>query len=356
MTGDVLSPRWSTEDTDEQPAIQVSGNGTYILPADKGAQPAEPAHDVLDAPSGSHDVLDGGLSGPHDVLGGVSGAHDVLDGASGPHETLSGSHEALSGPHETLGSLSGPHAVLGAESFDATAGERAAGDDDLPYLPLDQGYEPDRDDDADRTRRGFLGSGWTEDSDDRRGSGGERQVRRRTRVLVLAAAAVVLVGVGAGWLLTGTSADDPCAAGRCAGASEVSAPAETAAPEETEEVVPEPTDTDTAEPTVSETVTPTPVVHRARPTREPSVRPTTPARESRPTDTPEGKTTHGPRGEMNDTSDGAPEDAGRPAATKQPEQEDSAPTQAPPPSQQPQQPDPAPSEKKGLFDILFPWA
>ncbi|NUR88549.1 MAG: hypothetical protein HOY71_31045, partial [Nonomuraea sp.] len=89
MTGDVLSPRWSTEDTDEQPAIQVSGNETYILPADQGApQPIGPlAPDLLSGPSGPHDVL-GGAGGPHDVLGEAGGPHDVLGGASGPHDVL----------------------------------------------------------------------------------------------------------------------------------------------------------------------------------------------------------------------------------------------------------------------------
>ncbi|MGW2153448.1 hypothetical protein [Nonomuraea sp. NPDC001699] len=351
MTGDVLSPRWSTEDTDEQPAIQVSGNETYILPPGQAAQSVEPPATPA-TPATPADA-------PHDVLDGPSGPHDVLDGASGPHDVLSGPHEALSGPHETLAgpqeTLSGPHAVLGADALHAATGDRAV-DDDLPYLPLDQGYKPERDDDADAggTRRGFLGSGWTDDADDRRGAG-EREVRRRTRVLVLAGVAVVLVGAGAGWLLTGTSSDDPCGTARCASASEVSAPPQTALPEQTEEATPEPEVTDTAEPTVSETVTPTPVARRPRPTREPTARPTTSSRERRPTATPDDDATRGTRGHMNETSDGAPEDAAEAPATKEPErQETGAPTQAPPPTQQ-DQPAPAPSEKKGLFDILFPW-
>ncbi|MFF4196988.1 hypothetical protein [Nonomuraea sp. NPDC001831] len=343
LTGDVLSPRWSTEDTDEQPAIQVSGNETYILPAGQGAQPVEsPATPAT--PMAPADA-------PHDVLDGPSGPHDVLDGPSGSHEALSGPHETLAGPYE---SLSGPHAVVGADGTDVPGGDRAA-DDDLPYLPLDQGYKPGRDDDAGETRRGFLGSGWTDDADDRRGGAGrDREVRRRTRVLVLAAAAVVLVGAGAGWLLTGTSSDDPCGAGTCAGASQVTAPARTALPEETESA-PAPEETDTAEPTVSETVTPTPVARRPRPTREPSVRPTATARESRPTATPEEKATHGSQDEMNETSDGTPDDSAEAPATRRPERQETAPPTQAPPAQQ-EQPAPSPSEKKGLFDILFPWA
>ncbi|NUR92524.1 MAG: hypothetical protein HOY71_51345 [Nonomuraea sp.] len=203
MTGDVLSPRWSTEDTDEQPAIQVSGNETYILPAGQGAP------QLLDPPPGLASV-------PDDVPPGASGPHSVLGGASGPHDVLGGLG-SVSGPHDVLGGDSGPHAVGVGNAFD-TAAEGSGRDlhdtqaeEELPYLPLDQGYEPAGDDGPDRTRRGFLGSGWTEDTgDDGRSGGsgrsggryggsggfeGDREVRRRTRVLVAAAAAVVLVGV-----------------------------------------------------------------------------------------------------------------------------------------------------------------
>ncbi|GAA3100213.1 hypothetical protein [Nonomuraea salmonea] len=75
MTGDVLSPRWSTDDTDEQPAIQVSGNETYILPDTS-------RRDVLDDPP--RDVLDD----PHDVLGSGGDRHDVLGGGQRCAERL----------------------------------------------------------------------------------------------------------------------------------------------------------------------------------------------------------------------------------------------------------------------------
>ncbi|PZG19076.1 hypothetical protein C1J01_13095, partial [Nonomuraea aridisoli] len=279
MTGDVLSPRWSTEDTDEQPAIQVSGNETYILPPDKPAEPrpGEGVRDVLDGPapydvlgggSSSHDVLGGG-SASHDVLGGGNSSHDVLSGASSSPDVLSGgnpSHDVLGGAGGAHDGPSGPHDVRGAGNDDVlgTSMMPGAGHDpgdsresgrrdedsgaypvegEPHYLPLDRGYDAD---DDDRPRRGFLGSGWSDDSYEEHPRG-EREVRRRTRTLLVAAAAVVAVGVGVGWMLTGTSADDPCAGGRCASVGEVSAPSESAFPEDTpvedeEEVAEEPTE------------------------------------------------------------------------------------------------------------------
>ncbi|MGW0806366.1 hypothetical protein [Nonomuraea sp. NPDC002799] len=339
LTGDVLSSRWSTEDTDEQPAIQVVGNETYILPPDRGTP-------VRLGPGG-RDVLD---EDPHDVLGGSGAAHDLLSGPGGTHDVLdqpydaaghSGSHDVLGG--YDLGGPSGPHAVEHSGPHPVEG--------DSPYLPIDRGYEAQFDDEHDEEpKRGFLGSGWTDDDSDDGRSGGEREVRRRTRKLLVAAAAVVVIGVGAGFMLTGTSSDDPCDGGRCASAGEVSAPADTAAPEDTEETAPEPTDSDSAEPTESESVTPTPTQRRVRPTSEPSARPTRTRAEptakatSRPTRTPQGETRDadtGTRGQQ-EVPEAATEAPTQDAATEAPM------TQAPPVVQEP--------ERKGIFDYLFPWA
>ncbi|WP_127935112.1 hypothetical protein [Nonomuraea polychroma] len=365
MTGDVLSPRWSTDDTDEQPAIQVVGNETYILPPDKGSLTGDPLllgdapRDVLDdVPPTSHDLLSGpsdpqdlgGLSGPHDVLGDhgrsydvlgdPGGSHDVLGGHSGPHDVLG----APGDPYDSLSEHSGPHRV----------------DDSAPYLPLDRGYEPGPDDrEEEQTKRGFLGSGWTDDSHDGR-SGGDREVRRRTRKLLVAAAAVVLVGVGAGFMLTGTSSDDPCQGGQCASAGEVTTPTDSAAPEDTptEEATPEPDNTDTAEPSDTESENPPGTNQRTRPTREPSSRPTSTTRGGEPTTKPSSRATRPPVNQMQDTdTDTGPQN--EQSDSRQQSQPTPPQSSSQPPAQQPTTQAPAPTptqeERKGLLDILFPW-
>lgn len=387
MTGDVLSPRWSTEDTDEQPAIQVVGNETYILPLDKGGEPqliegrdVLGGHDVLDdgphdvlsgsgASGGSHDVLVaqdfGGPSGGHDLLGPASGAHDVLGGAGGSHDAL----DERSGPHDMLDEPSGPHGVLGEPS------SPHRDEDDSPYLPLDRGYDGGFDDDREegRSKRGFLGSGWTDDSDDGRSRGrsgygdGEGEVRRRTRKLLVAAAAVVMVGVGAGFLLTGNSSDDPCSAGQCASAGEVSSPSESALPEEEtpyeEEDTPEPVDSDTSEPEQTEAANPvTPPTRQARTTREPSARPTN-TRAGEPTTKTSVRPTRAPQNRMQGTDEdptisqrGGTDRTREPEtrSTQQQQQQQAPQTQAP--ETQAPAPTPTKEERKGLLDILFPWA
>lgn len=399
MTGDVLSPRWSTDDTDEQPAIQVVGNETYILPPDRGTPQliGEPPRDVLDDPAPARDALAGdpllgtpasydlgGQSGPHDVLGsyGSGGAsYDELGGASGPLDVAGGvaydelsaardartgaSYDELSEPHDTrspydeLADHSGPH--------------RVEDDDDNPYLPLDRSYARDEDAEEDRPKRGFLGSGWTGDSGDSgdsydgRSSGGEGEVRRRTRVLLVAAVAVVLVGVGAGWMLTGTSSDDPCAGAQCASAGEVTSPSESAAPEDTPveeatEETPDPTDSVTDGPTEPESAIPTPTQGQSRPTREPESR-ATPTRD-RTTAEPTRKPTREPQSTMNDTADsgGQDDDGSDSSATTKKRQEESTSDSGgstatqPPATTQAPAPTPTEEERKGLFDILFPWA
>jgi hypothetical protein len=390
MTGDVLSPRWSTEDTDEQPAIQVVGNETYILPLDKGSQPIDGPRDVLDDPPprgllapDPHDVL----GGPHDVLDGPGGSRDALGGASGPHDVLgasggydlggpSGAHDfgGPSGAHD-FGGPSGAHdfgGPSGAHDLDDEHSGPHRVDSDNPYLPLDRGYDGDRDDDADdRPKRGFLGSGWTDDADGKDSYGGrakgEGEVRRRTRVLLVAAVAVVIVGVGAGWMLTGTSSDDPCAGAQCASAGEVNTPSESALPEEepiedeTEEPVDEePVDTTTDEPDQPRASVPATPQQRVRQpaTREPSARPTA-TREPKPTTKATSKPTREPQGQMNETDDrgnGRGDGVETETSDKQSDNDSQTPTETDSGTTQAPVPQPTQEERKGLLDILFPWA
>ncbi|MCF6472969.1 hypothetical protein FAF44_31935 [Nonomuraea sp. MG754425] len=431
LTGDVLSPRWSTDDTDEQPAIQVVGNETYILPPGQGTPQriGETPRDVLDDPAPPRDLLSGdprdvlggsGGSGGYD-LGGQSGPHDVLGGHSGAHDVLGSSRDALGGSYETggaggsyeLGGVGGSYESGGSrdqrtgslydELSDSGPHRVRDQDDDNPYLPLDRGYERDRDDDRaddlmdsradnradsradgraddyddrddhddDRPKRGFLGSGWTDDSGDSydRRSGGAGEVRRRTRVLLVAAAAVVLVGVGVGWMLTGTSSDDPCAGAQCASAGEVTSPSDEAATEDTpldedeEEPVGDPTDSVTDEPTETESATSAPTRQQTRPTREPEAEPT----RDRSTAEPTRKPTRAPENTVNDTDDSVSEDAGADGSTstnnKQRQEEQSSTgdtggstSEQPPATTQAPAPTPTQEERRGLFDILFPWA
>ncbi|MCK2217491.1 hypothetical protein MF672_027415 [Actinomadura sp. ATCC 31491] len=349
LTGDVLSPRWSTDDTDEQPAIQVTGNETYILPPDQGATlPPEAGHDVLDdlpaRPAG-------------DLLGQGQQAEES------PYLPLDRGYDGEYQPERQVDALaeyepdhpSGhPSDHLGDDDRAAAAGPAG---DDRPASARDS-YDAYDSYDDDQPRRGFLGSGWTDDSGDERSGRSEREVRRRTRTLVMAAVAVVLIGVGAGFVLTGTSSDDPCAAGRCASAGEVTAPSEEAAvPEETpQEEETEPTDEPTAGPTAGPGETaaadPTPAARQPRPTREPAARPTRTRSEE-----PAEKTSARPSRSQEPEPSGTDEEPTtvRDSQTEQQRTADEQPTEE---ASATQAPDPAPTqeERKGLLDFLFPWA
>ncbi|WP_336205782.1 hypothetical protein [Nonomuraea sp. LPB2021202275-12-8] len=309
LTGDVLSPRWSTDDTDEQPAIQVSGNETYILPPDKGVP------------------VDGGETA-------------YPDGQTGYAEAEAGSHLTEAQPD---GRYAGD-APSGPQYTDGDAGE-------APYLPLDKSYEGAYDEEPEEPRRGFLGSGWTEHSGDEPGRG-DREVRRRTRLLLVAAVAVVLIGGGAGWMLTGTSSDDPCAGGHCASVGDLNHSSSAPAEEESDVPIDEATDTATPDPTVSEAVTPTSAPTRVRVRSTPTpTRERKPTRTAEPTAKPTIRATEAPVNEIDDADTRSqPKDqetaADSPAGSFETEQAQT-PTQAPMPT---------PTERKGLLDILFPWA
>lgn len=354
LTGDVLSPRWSTDDTDEQPAIVVSGNETYVMPPDGGpAEPYVPPQDALDTSYPAVDGVDGLAHGypgaeaaPQAETGGHadsdSGSHLLQDGAV-PYAD-SGPHQVQDGPDGYADYDSGAHPVQdGAAGYDDSP-------DDPAYLPLDKGYG---DEAAGETRRGFLGSGWTDVDDDRHAR--DKEVRRRTKVLVAGAVAVVVLGLGAGWMLTGTSSDDPCRGNQCASAGQVSeSPAESPGPEDPEGAVDDSTGAPTTEPTASQTTAPTPTAVRARVTRTPTPRVTT-TRATEPTTRPTRRATQEPEVVEETSTERRPDASGAPepretAERQQPTAEPTAPaTQAPAPS-------PTKSEGGGLLDILFPWA
>ncbi|QYC43588.1 hypothetical protein Nocox_30020 [Nonomuraea coxensis DSM 45129] len=320
LTGDVLSPRWSTDDTDEQPAIQVPAGETYILPP-------EPGHDVLD-----------------DVPAALPAAGQAQDG----EPAYLPLDRAYDGPSDDDRPVSGPDDD-GYDGRAHDAGSYEGGPRDSG--PYDIGF------DDERPRRGFLGSGWTDEPDDDGRSGPEREVRRRTRMLVLAAVAVVLIGVGAGFALTGGSSD-PCAGGRCASAGQVSAPADPAVTEDeaAEEETAEPAEEETAGPEESATADPSPTTAPARPTREPAARPTATRSEERAT-RPSERPSRSQEPETRDTED-------QPGTIRDSQTEQRATTeqrtQTEEPSEEPvtQEPEPTPTqeERKGLFDYLFPWA
>ncbi|MEU7747296.1 hypothetical protein [Nonomuraea sp. NPDC049158] len=364
LTGDVLSPRWSTDDTDEQPAIVVSGNETYILPPDKGAPelyipPAEGQHRATGAEGELYtgDPASGPFYGDSLYSGGdqlytgdaPSGPLYTGDQPSGPLYSGDTQGEPLytgdtGVPLYTGDAQSGP-----LYTGDAPSGPLYTGDQPSDaYLPIDKSYGSSYDDDEPaEPKRGFLGSGWTDGS---QGGGhqaeGDKEVRRRTKVLLMAAVAVVVLGAGAGWMLTGTSSDDPCQSGKCASAEQVSAPAASpteAEPSDTEEAT-DPTESDSPEPTASATAAPSPTAARVRPSRTPSPRATR-TRIGEPTAKPSTRATRTTQGTIKDTDTGTTQKQ----ATQDPET--SQPTQA----VQTVAP-PVPTEtKKGLFDILFPW-
>ncbi|MFI6595279.1 hypothetical protein ACIBHX_03475 [Nonomuraea sp. NPDC050536] len=357
LSGDVLSPRWSTDDTDEQPAIQVSGNETYIMPADKST-PME-ISDYLAQTGSSY-----GDSG--DALAGDALAADPLGDRLGSGDALAAPGDHLSaadplGPVDPLGSADplGTGDALGSggafgdplrdEPFTGAAG--ASGPHDLTssadeesdsgYLPIDRGYESE---DAE-PKRGFLGSGWSDDGD---GEQGDHEVRRRTKILLVAAAAVVVLGAGAGWMLTSSSGDDPCAGGHCASVGQATAPVETPKPKDSKPES-QPTDSDSPEPTATETAAPTHTPVRVRSTRTPSPR-TSPTRIGVPTTKPSTRGTKQPEGDVKTTTT---DQQDQQVSTKQ----SSSPTTAPPaPTTQAPAPQPAETKKGGLLGFLFPWA
>ncbi|MFG3436276.1 hypothetical protein ACGF0J_03435 [Nonomuraea sp. NPDC047897] len=347
----------------------VSGNETYVMPPDGGpAEPYVPPQDALDTSYPAVDGVDGlahgqaaGYPGPEagaqalDTGGYAdpdSGAHLVQDGAVSYGD--SGAHLVQDGAATYADSDSGAHLV-----HDDRARYADGPDGDLhdpAYLPLDKGYEGHEDDASGETRRGFLGSGWTDAADDRHT--GDKEVRRRTKVLVAGAAAVVLLGLGAGWMLTGTSSDDPCPGNQCASAGQVSEPpAGSPGPEESDGAVDDST-APTTEPTASQTTAPTPTAVRARVTRTPTPRVTEP-RETESPVRPTRRVTQEPE---------VVEETGterRPGATQEPKPRETEERQAPTtqPTTQPTAPAtqaPAPSPTKssggGLLDILFPWS
>lgn len=361
LTGDVLSPRWSTDDTDEQPAIQVPGNETYILPPDNstssdqysvqgeydyGGQAegayADSSYDYGDSLS---DPLTGDQQqGAYAETGYADGTHTGGTYAEGSYTD---SAYTDSGAYATDGT---GYATDGTGYADDQDDQRPADRDDPGYLPLDRGY----DEPEEEPRRGFLGSGWTGgsgDEDDYR----DGEVRRRTRLLLGAAAAVVVLGVGAGWALTSTSSDDPCAGGRCASVGDLSTPSAEEEPEDSDVPIEEATDTATPEPEVSETETPTtpPTTQtRVRPTRTASAEPTPEPQPTRtrtrsaeqerdPEPEPTGRATH----QMNEIKE--------PQASARPEPEQ---IEEPEPTTDPVTEAPQPEEtRRGLLDILFPW-
>lgn len=373
LTGDVLSPRWSTDDTDEQPAIQVSGNETYILPPDD--TPAGDPYPAKDEPSY--------LEAPYAEGGSYADNAPYAEGAPYAENTpyAEGTQYAESGPYAVSGGYTddqGASYIDGypdsqrpvyTDAFAESAAGEYAGDepsdprrpaddpDGAGYLPLDRGYEEPEEE----PKRGFLGSGWTGSSGDGDDHGkdygkdydnGDGEVRRRTRLLLAAAAAVVVLGVGGGWLLTSTSSDDPCAGGRCASVGDLSSPS---ADEEAETDVPieEATDTAAPEPEVSETPTTAPTTQtRVRPTRtapaepEPEPEPTrTRTRAAEPDPEPSSRATRAPVNEMNEAKVSA-----RPEPDRTEDTESSAPTSDPVTDM------PQPEEtRRGLLDILFPW-
>ncbi len=380
LTGDVLSPRWSTDDTDEQPAIQVSPSGeTYILPP-------EPGRDVLDdLPPASPDVLSPagqGQSGEPAYLP-LDRAYDGPsddDRPAGPDAQEGGSYDESSyanGSYEEGSYDKGSYEEGRYDEGSYDAGSRDSGShDNASYdnASYDGGsygngsYDAGFDDE--RPRRGFLGSGWTDDSDDAaRSDRSEREGREgrgRTRMLVLAAAAVVLVGVGAGFALTGGS-DDPCADGRCASAGQVSTPVDSAADDEAEEETAEPAEEETADPAT--TADPSPTAAPTRTTREPAARPTATRSEEQAT-RPSARPSRSQEPETRDTGDqnGTVRDSQTEQTAKN---EQSAKNEQTAKNEQPtqtaekpaeesvtQEPEPAPTkeERKGLFDYLFPWA
>ncbi|MEU6791809.1 hypothetical protein ABZ907_08940 [Nonomuraea wenchangensis] len=381
LTGDVLSPRWSTDDTDEQPAIQVSPAGEpYILP--------EAGRDVLDdlppdalssagqAQGGepAYLPLDRAYDGPSDDDRPASGYEgDVREGGTYDEGSYgNGSYDAGSYDEGAYDGVSRDEVSRDSGAYDTRSYDGGAYDngsyDGGSYDgggSYDSSYDGSYDggSDDERPRRGFLGSGWTDDSDDDAGRSGrpersEREGRGRTRMLVLAAAAVVVVGVGAGFALTGGS-DDPCADGRCASAGQVSTPIDSAAADdEAEEEITEPAEEETTEPAGTPTADPSPTAEQARPTREPAARPTA-ARSEEPAARPTARPSRSQESEMRDTDDqaGNVRDSQTEQQRTQSEQRKEAEEK---PAEEPATQEPAPTptqeERKGLFDYLFPWA
>lgn len=368
LTGDVLSPRYSNDDTDEQPAIVVSGNETYIMPSDGAPLERYPPQDAATPyPSegtSSYAPQDGTAQHADALYSDAQHADalhaDALDGDAPYVDALygdaqhgnAGYGEIEGGAHRADGEQAGyADADSGSHRLQDTGPLQDADDyGDPAYLPLDKGYETSADDEDGEPRRGFLGSGWTDANQE---NPADKEVRRRTKLLVAAAAAVVVLGAGAGWMLTGTSSDDPCATDRCASAGRVSAPPTSAVPdpEDTGEAADEPDESATPEPSTSSTVAPTPTAARVRVSRTPEPR-VTRTRAVEPTTRATGRASRQPT-TVDDAATTRDDDVE--AKTSEQPTAPVATTQAPPATTQ--APAPAPSEtQKGLFDILFPWS
>ncbi|MEU4327828.1 hypothetical protein [Nonomuraea dietziae] len=312
MTGDVLSDRWTPDsaDTDEQPAVDAEGEPRTPDQAPAPAQAAAPpAPTTQQIPPEAADVLV--AAGPADPVA----PEDV--------------------PLVTV--LDAPPVVT-----------LEVPDTEAQYLPLDQGYDVS----GDSSPRGFLGSGWTEDS-----AAPEREVRRRTRLLLAGAAAVVVIGAAGGWMLTG-SGGDSCAGGACASSRSLE-PVATDAPieqTETDAVVEPPLDpsqTPEASATVSESPEP---VARVRPTRTPTPRPTVSRAVAPATRKPSATPV---RSLKDDTARDGTSKTESPSESRSEAPSSSDSTEAPPAATE--QPAPAPTQQQpaeeprrgGLLDWLF---
>ncbi|MFC4530755.1 hypothetical protein [Sphaerisporangium dianthi] len=309
---------------DEDPLKQT---GPFSI--DWAAEPERPGGDVLS---------DGWTSGhePVHAHGDDSAEferpdHERSERYEGPAERTDG-HDRADGPGEYTESYE-----ASPDDYERPEGyARPDGDDWAP------GGEPE----GEGRRRGFLGSGWTGDSDL------EEEKGSKNKGLILAMAAIVVLAVAGGWIVSSSVGSKPEAA--CAAPADCSpagqkAPGGTGSPaaDPTGEAtgpaaVPEETEEATQAPSASPTAAPT-TTSRPRATRQPTPRPSpTRTRQSSAPPTPRSSQ---PQQEPEDPrlEDDTP--------TTEPSPSPSAPptTQAPPP-----QPAPTPTERNGgLLDWLF---
>jgi hypothetical protein len=339
LTGDVLSDRWTPEsaDTDEQPAVLLDGDPHAT--ATPGTGPGAPSGaDVPVPPPGTE-------AGSMPWAGGNDAVPLWADETDAPVWSGETNAPAWSGETDVMPETGEMAAVpaIGDPAALTVAGDDGSdrtGEAEPRYLPLALGYEASEEGSA--RSGGFLGSGWTGEPDP------DREVRRRGRILLVGAAAVVAVGVAGGWMLSGSSAGEPCGGTPCASVGEL-APV-TEPPGEREPTYgPPPTTESTPEATHSESATPEPAPDRPRATRTPAVRPT-------PTRAPSVKPTEERRPpQQRDEEVGSDPEERR---TRSAESPSSAPTPGSPDPQPPaatatppaQQPDQRPD---GLLDWIF---
>jgi hypothetical protein len=369
LAGDVLSPRWETDatDTDEQPAVVI--NETYHLPPEPVEEPyhlpTEQGAVHLDQSAlrgqGSGDVLDQGdvldADPPRDPAPALDlGLPADLGHSQDPAPSFDAGRSSDAAPSLDTGFAQDPQQY--AQGFDEPRAQELPGQDadrrDDDYLPVDRAYDGD----DDGQRKGFLGSGWSDEPEPK------PEPRRRSKTLVLAAVAVVILGAGAGWMLT-NSGPEECSGAQCASVKQLSTPTVPAG-EEAEAPVEEPTEEESPTPTASETVkvTPTPTVQRAR---APRTQPPATSAPPRETIKPTTRGTRAPEQSRQpiDGGDTSQRDSSTREQTQAPKEESSpresspasapADTQAPAP-QQPatQAPENPPSKGGGgLLDWLF---